>query len=185
MTTFAFKNAEIINLLKERGEIIKGENWDEMERIDAKINSHKDANLEDLMTPCAVFMTFENEEGVNRAINFNKTIETDPDYEDLGKWFDGDYEPEIKIVKASEPSDIIWENRHFTYGRRQKKLIEVIIKIILMLIVAFCLIFACASYSMKLLRKYPDVACNNLPENDTSENLKRAAIREWNNNHFL
>lgn len=71
MTTFAFKNSEVINLLKERGEIIKNENWDEMERIDASINDHKNASLEDLMTPCAVFMTFENEEGVNRAVNFN------------------------------------------------------------------------------------------------------------------
>ncbi len=27
VTTFAFKNADIINLLKQRGEIIKHENW--------------------------------------------------------------------------------------------------------------------------------------------------------------
>lgn len=185
MTTFAFKNSEVINLLKERGEIIKNENWDEMEKIDAKINDLKNACLEDLMTPCAVFMTFENEEGVNRAVNFNQTIETDADYEDLGKWFDGEYKHKIEIVKASEPSDIIWENRHITHGIRRQRMVIVVIKTIIMLILAFVLIFACASYSLTLLRKFPDVACDKLPDNDSSANLKKAAIREWGNNHYL
>ena len=62
ITTFAFKNAEIIELLKERGELIKNEEWDEMEKIDSKINEIKNNHLVDLMTPCSVFMTFENEE---------------------------------------------------------------------------------------------------------------------------
>ena len=34
VTSFAFKNAEIIHLLKERGDIIKSEQWDKMPDID-------------------------------------------------------------------------------------------------------------------------------------------------------
>ena len=86
ITTFAFKNADIINLLTERGNIIKNEKWDDMEAIDAKINEIKNENLEDLTTPCAVFMTFENEEGANRAINFNKAIDADLELKELGTW---------------------------------------------------------------------------------------------------
>lgn len=45
-----------------------------MKEIDAKINKLKNDHLEDLTTPCSVFMTFENEEGVNRALNYNESI---------------------------------------------------------------------------------------------------------------
>ena len=45
-----------------------------MEKSDAKINQLINDNLEDLTTPCSVFMTFENEEGVNRAMSYNETV---------------------------------------------------------------------------------------------------------------
>ena len=58
VTTFAFKNPDVINLLKERGDIIKAENWTEMGWIDDEINRIKLEKLDDLMTPVSVFMTF-------------------------------------------------------------------------------------------------------------------------------
>ena len=90
MTTFAFKNELIINLLKERGEIIKNEEWEEMKEIDRRINEIKNNHLEDLMTPCSVFMTFENGEGVNRAMFLNEAVESEEKYAHLGKWLDRD-----------------------------------------------------------------------------------------------
>lgn len=161
LTTFAFKNEKIIELLCERGEVIKTEDWQEMEKIDARINDIKNNHLEDLMTPCSVFMTFENEEGVNRAINYNETIENDETLAHLGVWLN---QFKIKVEKASEPSDIIWENRHFTEGDRLKKKLIVILLMILLLFTSFCLIYLGASFSLKLLRVYPDVSCTNLPE---------------------
>jgi len=53
-----------------------------MAKVESKINELKDKHLEDLMTPCSVFMTFENEEGVKRAIEFNKMTEEDPHFAD-------------------------------------------------------------------------------------------------------
>ena len=47
------------------------------------------------MTPCAVFITFENEEGANRAMNFNKAIEADTSLTELGTWL-GKYEILVK-----------------------------------------------------------------------------------------
>ena len=64
-----------------------------------------------LTTPCTVFMTFETEEGVERAMAFQKATDADPKLKHL-QYFCGDHE--IKIRKAPEPSDIIWENRTFT-----------------------------------------------------------------------
>lgn len=34
ITTFAFKNADVINLLKARGKLIKEEKWDKMAKMD-------------------------------------------------------------------------------------------------------------------------------------------------------
>ena len=38
VTTFAFRNAEIINLLKQRGEAIKNEKWDKQAALENEIN---------------------------------------------------------------------------------------------------------------------------------------------------
>ena len=75
VTTLAFDNADIIDLLRQRGQAIKAEKWDKQAEIETKINELKGAEFDRLVTPCSVFMTFESEEGVNRALNMDKTIE--------------------------------------------------------------------------------------------------------------
>ena len=73
----AFQNPEIIKLLGERGNAIKGEKWAKQREIEGKINKLKNGDggktLEKLTTPVSVFMTFESEEGVNRALKFDET----------------------------------------------------------------------------------------------------------------
>jgi hypothetical protein len=71
-TTFAFNNAQLINLLKLRGAAIQANKFDQMRLIDNQINELKKASgeLNNLTRPVSVFMTFENEEGVARATQF-------------------------------------------------------------------------------------------------------------------
>lgn len=86
-------------------------------------------------------MTFETEEGVNRALKYDLAVEAEPDrLGHLEKWFD---EHVIEIQPASEPSDIIWENRHFTDGDRRKKACTVWTILIIMLLCSFVLIYIC------------------------------------------
>lgn len=66
----------------------------------------------------------------------------------------------IEIQQASEPSDIIWENRHFTPADRFKKTIVVVILIFLALFISFILIFAAKKYEQSLLAVYPSVQCD-------------------------
>ena len=101
----------MINLLRLRGASIKAEAWEEQKKIETQINDLKEGKFEELTTPCSVFMTFENEEAYQRACAFDSAITNDSSLADLKKWA-GDHE--IEIQEASEPSDIIWENRHFT-----------------------------------------------------------------------
>ena len=110
--TMAFKNSEIINLLKQRGSAIKAENWEKQTELEGQINDLKNEKLKELTTPCSIFMTFENEEGVTRALKYDEAIQAEPDkFGWLENWLGDEV---IEIQPASEPSDIIWENRQYT-----------------------------------------------------------------------
>jgi hypothetical protein len=80
MITFAFDNAEFINLLRERGLYIKTEKYDKMREVNLKIDNlkSKEGNIEKLNRPVTAFISFENEEGINRAKNYKQTCKEDP-----------------------------------------------------------------------------------------------------------
>ena len=102
-------------------------------------------------------MTFETEEGYKRALHY-------ADKDDLKKWIDVH---EIEIQPASEPSDIIWENRHFTTCERMKRKAIVYSIISLMLFASFIIIFILQSTSDKALQKYPIISdCSKLIGSD-------------------
>jgi hypothetical protein len=64
------------------------------------------------------------------------------------------------LQEASEPTDIIWENRHFTAKQRFHKRLIVYAIIIFMLSISGVIIFVCTNLSLKLKLKYPKVDCN-------------------------
>ena len=155
--TFAFHNEKIINLLKKRGVFIRTEKWDKLDDINDKIDdSLKDeALLNKLQTPCSVFATFETEEGVNRALQLNKQIKQ----KILPKSFGKICQQEIEIQSASEPSDIIWENRSFTeYQRNFKRGVSYTI-ILILLAISGTVIYYCSSTSTSLKTRYPATNC--------------------------
>jgi|APSaa5957512535_1039671.scaffolds.fasta_scaffold15528_3 hypothetical protein len=80
--------------------------------------------------PCCVFVTFEDEEGTNRARNYND----EPQKKLLGV-------EEIKIKEAAEPTDIIWENREYSPTERTVRTVIVWIIIVCLLGVSFIIIF--------------------------------------------
>lgn len=59
------------------------------------------------------------------------------------------------MQEATEPTDIIWENRHFTSGQRFARTILVTGAIFLMLCVSFVLIFTAQKTSLAMKQKYP------------------------------
>ena len=90
-------------MLRKRGVCIKNNDWEGLKKMDVKIQDEKNKSFQDLMTPVSVFITFESEEGYNRALaikNQNMSI----------NW-NGQ---RVAFDPAPEPTDIIWENRQFT-----------------------------------------------------------------------
>jgi hypothetical protein len=80
LITFAFDNGEMINLLKERGTAIKFEKFEKMREMNKKIDDLKRRDLDKLSRPVSAFLTFENEEGLNRCMNYNDTVRDDPEF---------------------------------------------------------------------------------------------------------
>ena len=96
------------------------------------------------------------------------------------KWIN---EFEIEIDSAPEPTDIIWENRHFTSSQRNKKLVLVILAMILMLTISFVIIFICSATSKELVSIYPPKDCSGIPDTQTAqEALRTMAISEYEAN---
>ena len=131
--TVAFNNADIIDLLKKRGSAIVAQNWDEQRKIEDEIVKVKNANIPRLTNPCYIFISFQNEEGAERVKQYNDLVENDRELADIKLWLGR----RLEFFRACEPSDIIWENRHFTPWERSKKAIIVWVILILCLIGSF------------------------------------------------
>ena len=77
-----------MHLLHDRGSAIIDEKWDKMRKIDEQINQAKNENLEKWCTPVSVFITFQLEEGYERAINMENAMSENTDLAYLGEWFE-------------------------------------------------------------------------------------------------
>jgi hypothetical protein len=159
--TFAFQNSKIINMLKKRGQLRKTEKWEQVEKMNAEIaeSLRTDQDLLDKMQrPCSVFATFETEEGYNRALRYNELVENEYHaYESL-------LGCKIDIQEASEPTDIIWENRAFTDFQRRVKRVIVYFLVVVMLAISAGIIFYCTLESNRRKFRYPKVECADIQE---------------------
>ena len=139
MITFAFDNAEIIHGLRQRGKAIRNEQWYSLALINKRLTDrlHNSQELLDKMqTPVSCFITLETEEGKCRADRYNETVQT-PEYRQYGLFLGH----ETDVQPATEPTDIIWENRHITGSRKHIRLLMVVVLLCLMLSVSFALIY--------------------------------------------
>ena len=153
MITFAFDNSELINLLKKRGQTIKFEKYDAMRDINDQINLAKNdpEKLAKFYRPVTAFLTFENEEGLNRMGAYNELVETSSDYDGFEQLLGCP----LEIDDASEPTDIIWENRHFTSWDRTKRATTVFLIISGLLFASFILLFQLTVIAQRAANKYP------------------------------
>jgi len=62
---------------------------------------------------------------------------------------------ELDVQKASEPTDIIWENRHWSNYLRNFRRIIVYTLITIVLSLSALIIYKCSSIGNELKNKYP------------------------------
>lgn len=121
-----------------------------------------------------MFLTFETEESYERATRYNDCVNPNssenannrPGVENLFDYthYERILGEKIELQEASEPTDIIWENRQYTERERNiKRGISATI-ILIALVASGIIIFICQRTSTALKAKYPIVDCDNMRE---------------------
>lgn len=180
-TTFAFENGQLIKLLRKRGAAIQGDKFDYMRKLDEQINDLKNNQFDKLCRPVSVFMTLETEEGYRRATTFEEGIESLPTMQRSVKYWFNDPNFTVDIQEASEPTDIIWENREYTSRQRTIKEVIVVIIIAICLLCAAFVILEGRKMQYNYVKKYPKYPCK--PFYDTyGSKLEHFAQAEYDYN---
>lgn len=108
-----------------------------------------------MQTPVACFMSLETEEGKCRADLYNDTVSTE-EYAHYRTFLGS----EIEVDGASEPTDIIWENRHFTNRDYFFRQLWAFIIIGVLLAASVYVIYIISAFSAGMAAVFPPVDCD-------------------------
>ena len=112
-----------------------------MREVEAKISQLKDEKFEALTKPVDAFITFEEEDGSIIGQYFeDKKDKAKADF--LGS--------DLVLKESTEPTNIIWENRHWTNLDVTKRTIIVTGAIALLILISFAMIFFCKRTGIKI-----------------------------------
>mmetsp|Transcript_33793 Transcript_33793/g.44587 ORF Transcript_33793/g.44587 Transcript_33793/m.44587 type:complete len:597 (-) Transcript_33793:841-2631(-) len=161
---FSFDNRELILALRERGGHIAHQNFDKAKKSDEKVQELFQ-DFDKLTVPTDAVITFESDDFKEHAL----------DYEGEGKVLG----KEMRFADASEPTDIIWENRHFTRQDYFKRQLGAFIVIGLILFISFLIIFKISSYSAKVASVFPLVDCEQVGKLYPGDLYKTYAIDDY------
>lgn len=127
-----------------------------MRECEQKISVLKNERFQDLTKPVEAFITFVAEDGSIVGQYF------EPEYTLSGKrkpakgTFMGQ---DLFLRESTEPTNIIWENMHWTSRDYLKRSAIVFTAIGFLIAISFAFMFWFKSYSIQLFAKYPQVDC--------------------------
>ena len=90
----------------------------------------------------------------------------------------------LKFIEATEPTNIIWENRHYDDAHYYTQGLKVLALIACLLAVSFMTIYFFKSDAIAQARKYPPIKGNDVvrlyqtPANNTEDNSKMQLLYE-------
>jgi|Transcript_26382 hypothetical protein len=147
---FSFSNSRLIEALRARGACIASQDFDAMREEEQKINELFQ-DFDALTIPTSAFITFETDDSANFAdmvVDSNDTL--------IGH--------EFKFDKCSEPTDIIWENRHFTNWDYIKRQTFAFVIIGILLFGSFIFIYWVSAFSAEMASVFPTTDCELLSQ---------------------
>lgn len=172
--TFAFANEELLGLLKKRGALVAKGKFSKIPEINQKIQKLCLEKKAEYTRPVTAFITFERQEGKDRCLKYfadpkdKKKVETVDDANLDAQAAQGNVEAQmleridrallgkdIVCYSASEPSDIIWENRHVTVHRRNINKVIVCMLSAIFLLGMFYLFIILKALAVKNMYRYP------------------------------
>lgn len=130
-----------------------------------EMTDYKNANFEDLISPKFFFATFHTEYAYHKALEVASI-----DY--LGET--------VKVKQATEPTDIIWEHKHFRRGERTIRWVLVVIIMIGLAFGAFMAIVWLLKRKLLItyLKNPPGVDCSSVTTQDNLSDLQQLAYKE-------
>ena len=114
-----------------------------MKKINEELDKIKTKEYQNLIVPVGAFITFESEEGLQRCLTLK---DKESQVTVLGR------KPEIK--EAPEPTNIIWENRQFSFVQRFLRAILAVAVIAILLSISFSIIVSLKSKARTAKYKY-------------------------------
>jgi len=145
---FSFNNAELIEALRARGQCIASQDFDAMREQEAKVNKLFQ-NFDSLTVPTSAFITFESDDSASLADMVGET-----DIHVMNQ--------KMHFENCSEPTDIIWENRHFTNWDYIKRQGFAYFIIGILLVGSAVFIYWISAFSADLATVFPPVNCEGI-----------------------
>ena len=162
---FSFNNARLIEALRARGASIAAQDFDKMRAQEVKVNELFQ-EFDSLTVPTAAFITFESDDSKNLAL-----LVSNSDMRLINQKFE--------FKETSEPTDIIWENRHFTNRDYIFRQLFAFVIIGILLFGSFLVIYIISAYSANLAQVFPPTDCTGI-ELAYGETLKEYAVMDYN-----
>jgi len=91
---------------------------------------------------------------------------------------------DLFLIESTEPTNIIWENRHWTAADYAKRSLQVVAIIAFLLVISFLAIYTCKTYAIKKANEYPQVDANQIYTDVFGKNVtlfEQYAVNERNN----
>lgn len=91
--------------------------------------------------------------------------EFEPEYDLLGNQKKAEKEfmdDDLFLHESTEPTNIIWENRHWTAADYAKRTLQVVAIILGLLAISFLAIYTCKTFAIKKANEYPNVDANQI-----------------------
>lgn len=141
---FAFNNHSLIHALKTRGTGITNLDFDKVKEQDTKIEDmiKNEKEYENLTKPVCAFITFVTDDGKNTALAYSErgNMWTTKAKVTLEKETLFNQEP--NFIESTQPTNIIWENRHIKGVLYGSRVFTAFLIICFMLTISFWIIFA-------------------------------------------
>lgn len=121
------------------------------------------------MTPVSCFITFESEEGYQRALSLSKS--SHHEIKILG------YKPQVS--EAPEPTNVIWEHRQITHAQRVFRFILSVLIIVFLLMCSFSIIVVLKRMGNDYNKKYVVSDCKQLISSYDPTYINDKAVQNW------
>jgi len=123
-------------------------------------------------TPNSAFIVFE-EEGVKQM-----ALDNEHHAEKSRQLFDFPDSQFLNFIEASEPTNIIWQNRHFTDSDYLKRGLIAYSIVALLILASFVGIFLVANYQAEVSGVFPQVNCSDVKE-VYGDDLQNFAVQDY------